>query len=45
MILLHQFYCGIYILGLPASYPENVAQWATNELINKSAWVPDERCF
>ena len=25
------------VLGLPASYPENVAQWATNELINKSA--------
>src|SRR5437868_896904 len=26
---------GIYILGLPAPYPENVARWVTNELINK----------
>jgi alkanesulfonate monooxygenase SsuD/methylene tetrahydromethanopterin reductase-like flavin-dependent oxidoreductase (luciferase family) len=25
------------VLGLPAPYPENVARWATNELINKSA--------
>ena len=25
------------VLGLPAPYPENVARWVTNELINKSA--------
>ena len=25
------------VLGLPAPYPENVARWVTNELINESA--------
>jgi alkanesulfonate monooxygenase SsuD/methylene tetrahydromethanopterin reductase-like flavin-dependent oxidoreductase (luciferase family) len=25
------------VLGLPAPYPENVARWVTNELINQSA--------
>ena len=27
------------VLGLPAPYPENVARWVTNELINKAAQV------
>ncbi len=26
------------VLGLPAPYPENVARWVTNELINKSGY-------
>ncbi len=29
------------ILGLAAPYPENVARWVTDELIDNAAWVPD----
>jgi alkanesulfonate monooxygenase SsuD/methylene tetrahydromethanopterin reductase-like flavin-dependent oxidoreductase (luciferase family) len=31
------------VLGLPAPYPANVAQWVTDELITTPAWYPGHR--